>query len=95
MFTLWDFVLMLLIASISGAIGQSLAGYSLGGCLVSAVVGYLGALIGLWLARQLGLPELLVVNIGGQPFPIIWSVVGSMLFALAVGLLTRGRAVRA
>ena len=42
--TIVDFIILALIAAIAGAIGQSLAGYYLGGCVVSAVVGYIGAL---------------------------------------------------
>ncbi|MCL4295139.1 MAG: GlsB/YeaQ/YmgE family stress response membrane protein [Anaerolineae bacterium] len=91
--TIIDLLLLLLVAAICGSIGQALSGYSLGGCLVSAVVGFIGAFIGLWLARQFGLPEVFAINIGGQPFPIIWSIVGSMIFSLILGLLTRRRAV--
>lgn len=89
--TLMGLLILLLIAAVAGAIGQSIAGYSLGGCLVSAAVGLIGALLGGWLARSLGLPEVLVVNVAGFPFPIVWSVIGATLFALLVGLLTRGR----
>jgi len=85
------FLLLLLVAAIAGAIGQSLAGYSLGGCLVSSFVGLIGALIGGWLAGALGLPEILVVDVGGWPFPVIWAVVGATLFSLVVGLVTRRR----
>jgi uncharacterized membrane protein YeaQ/YmgE (transglycosylase-associated protein family) len=90
--TLMEFLLLLLIAGIAGALGQSIAGYELGGCLVSIVVGFIGAYIGVWLARELSLPEFLVVTIDQESFPIIWSVIGSALFALVVGLLTRRRA---
>ena len=89
--TLIQFLVLLLVAAICGAIGQALAGYSLGGCLVSVVVGFLGAFIGLWLARQLKLPEIFTVQIGGEAFPIVWSIVGSFLFALVVSLLSRRR----
>lgn len=89
--TLLDFLVLLLIAAITGSLGQAMAGYSLGGCLISAIVGFIGALLGLWLARQLGLPELLTVNVGGEPFPIIWSIVGSAIFAAIIGLLGRSR----
>ena len=89
--TLVQFLVLLLVAAICGAIGQALAGYSLGGCLVSAVVGFLGAFIGLWLARELKLPEVFTVQIGGEAFPIVWSIVGSFVFALIVGLLSRRR----
>ncbi len=54
--TILDFLLLLLVAAICGAIAQALVGISVGGCLVSAVVGFVGALIGMWLARQLNLP---------------------------------------
>lgn len=89
--TLIQFFLLLLVAAICGAIGQSLAGYSLGGCLVSIVVGFLGAFIGLWLARELKLPEIFTIQIGGETFPVVWSIIGSFLFALIVGLVSRRR----
>lgn len=89
--TLVQFLVLLLVAAICGAIGQSLAGYSLGGCLVSAAVGFLGAFIGLWLARELKLPEVFTVQVGGEAFPVVWSIVGSFLFALIVGLVSRRR----
>ena len=72
-----------------------MAGYSLGGCLVSTVVGFIGGLFGLWLARQFGLPEFYTISVGGETFPVIWSIIGSFIFALIVGLLTRGRRMRA
>jgi uncharacterized membrane protein YeaQ/YmgE (transglycosylase-associated protein family) len=90
--TLGEFLVLLLIAGIAGAVGQSIAGYELGGCLVSIVVGFIGAYIGVWLARELSLPEFLVISIGHEAFPVIWSVIGSALFALIVGVLTRRRA---
>lgn len=89
--SLLGFVILLVIAAICGALGQALAGYSLGGCLVSAVVGLIGAFVGWWLATQFGLPPILVLTIDGQPFPVVWAVIGSALFALVVGLLTRRR----
>ncbi len=92
--TLLQLILLVVVAAICGAIGQSLAGYSLGGCLVSIIVGFVGAVIGVWLARQLGLPDILSVHIGGETFPIVWSIAGSALLALAIGLLSRRRSYR-
>ena len=48
-----------------------------------------GAFIGLWLARQLGLPELLTVNVGGETFPIVWSVLGATVLVAIVALFRR------
>jgi uncharacterized membrane protein YeaQ/YmgE (transglycosylase-associated protein family) len=89
--SLLGFVVLLIIAAVAGTIGQAIAGYSTGGCLVSIVIGFIGAYLGLWLARSLGLPELLTINIDGQPFPVVWSIIGSALLALLFGLLTRRR----
>ena len=88
--TLLEFFVLLVIAAICGGIGQSLAGYDLGGCVVSIIVGFIGAYIGMWLAGKLGLPELLAIKIGGKTFPIIWSVIGSALFTFIVALIRRG-----
>ena len=87
--TLIGFLVLLLIAAICGAIGQSLAGYDLGGCLVSIVVGFIGAYIGLWLAGKLGLPKIFEITIEGKPFPVVWAVIGSAIFTLIVALLRR------
>ena len=91
--TIVDFVVLLLIAAVCGAVGQALAGYSVGGCITSTLVGFVGAVIGTWIAGQLGLPEVLAINVGGRSFPIVWSVIGSALFVAALALLTRGRPV--
>ena len=89
--TLLDLLLLLLIAGICGALGQAIAGYSRGGCLVSIALGFVGALLGLWLARMMQLPELFPVRIGTTSFPIIWSIVGSTLFVAVLALITRRR----
>jgi len=91
--TLLELILLVIVAAIAGSIGQALAGFSYGGCLVSAVVGFIGAFVGVWLARQFGLPELLPLTIGTQTFPIIWSVIGSAILSLVLGLLTRRRRI--
>lgn len=93
--TLVGFLVLLLIAAIAGALGQALSGYSLGGCLVSIVVGFIGAYLGMWIANTFRLPELLILNIDGQPFPVVWSIIGSAVFSAIIGLLTRRRYVRA
>jgi uncharacterized membrane protein YeaQ/YmgE (transglycosylase-associated protein family) len=87
--TLTSFLILLLVAGICGAIGQAIVGYSRGGCLVSIALGFIGALLGTWLAGALGLPEIFAVNIGGRPFPIIWSIIGSAIFVAILSLFTR------
>jgi len=89
--TLTGLILLLLIAGIVGAVGQSLSGYSFGGCLVSIIVGFIGAYIGVWLAGQLGLPEVFSITIEGESFPIVWGVIGSAILSLILGLFTSRR----
>jgi uncharacterized membrane protein YeaQ/YmgE (transglycosylase-associated protein family) len=90
--SLLGILILLVVAAIAGALGQAIAGYSHGGFLISIVVGLIGAVLGWWLAGALGLPELFMITIDGQPFPLVWAIIGSALFALVAGLLTRQRA---
>ena len=90
--TIVDFVILAVVAAICGMIGESLVGYSVGGCLTSAVIGYIGAFIGLWVARQFGLPEIFTVSVGGSSIPIVWSIVGSAVLVGALALIRRATA---
>ena len=87
--TLIDLLILLIVAGVCGALGQAISGFSRGGCLVSIALGFIGAILGVWLSRQLGLPELLIMPIGGKSFPVIWSIIGSALFVAVISLLTR------
>jgi len=89
--TVIDLIILLIIAGLCGALGQAISGFSRGGCLVSIALGFIGALIGSWLATKLGLPEILPVRIGGTGFPIVWSIIGSALFVAVISLLSRRR----
>lgn len=87
--TILELLIMVVIAAVVGASGQALAGFYLGGCVVSALVGFVGAFLGVWLARELNLPELLVITVDDEAFPIVWSIIGSAILAAIVGLFTR------
>jgi len=89
--TLMDLLILLVVAGICGSLGQAISGFSRGGCLVSIALGFVGAVVGMWLARSLGLPELFTVRIGDTNFPIVWSIIGSALFVALIALLTRRR----
>lgn len=89
--TLLELLILLLVAGVCGAIGKAIVGYWPGGAIVSIAVGFVGALVGTWLARLLGLPELIAVRIGNTAFPIVWSIIGSALFVGLIALLGGGR----
>jgi uncharacterized membrane protein YeaQ/YmgE (transglycosylase-associated protein family) len=88
---LTDWLILLCIAGICGAIGQAISGFSRGGCLVSIALGFIGALIGLKLSSWLNLRELWNIRVGTKEFPIVWSIIGSALFVAIIGLITRRR----
>ena len=79
----------MVVAAVCGSIGMAISGYSRGGCLVAIALGFIGALIGMWLARELSLPELFTVELGEVRFPIVWSIIGSALFVAVISLFTR------
>ena len=83
--SLFDFLILLVIAGFCGSLGGAIAGGSRGGCLVSIALGFIGALLGMFLRRTLDLPELFELN----GFPIIWSIAGSALFVAIINLLSR------
>ena len=56
---------------------------------MSIALGLVGALVGLWLARLLKLPDIFSIQIGETPFPIVWSILGSALFVAILSLFTR------
>jgi uncharacterized membrane protein YeaQ/YmgE (transglycosylase-associated protein family) len=84
-----DLLILLVVAGVCGSIGQAIAGYSHGGCLVSIALGFIGAVIGVWVARELKLPELFVMNLKHTRFPILWSIIGATLFVAVVSLVSR------
>jgi uncharacterized membrane protein YeaQ/YmgE (transglycosylase-associated protein family) len=89
--SLWDFIIMFVIAAITGSIAKTLVGFDKGGCIISAIVGFVGALIGTWMGRELHLPEIFSITIRGINYPIIWTILGAVLFTLVLSLLSPKR----
>lgn len=85
--TLGSLLILLVIAGVCGSLAQSLTGYSHGGCLVSIALGFVGAILGTWIAQQLGLGEIFAIQIGSQSFPIVWSIIGAALFVTLLNVL--------
>ena len=90
--SLVSILLYLLIAAAAGGLGRAIAGGTRGGCLVSIVLGFIGAMLGSWLARKGKLPDLFVIRLpGGPDFPFLWAVIGAALFVSVVVMLSGGK----
>ena len=90
-FSLLGFLVLLLVAAVCGAIGRAIAGGTRGGCLVSVAVGFIGALLGTWIAAKIHLPEIFAISIDRHPFPVVWSIIGAALFVGFVHLISGRR----
>ena len=89
--TLSGLIILILIAAVCGAIGQAIAGSVRGGLIGSTALGFIGALLGPWIARSLKLPEPFVVTVDHHPLPILWSIIGAALFVAIIHLVSRRR----
>ncbi len=94
-FTIQELLVLILIAAVCGAVGKALAGGGPGGLIASVALGFIGALLGPWVAHQLRLAEPLVLHVSGKPFPIVWSIIGAALFVALLHLVSGRRWARA
>jgi uncharacterized membrane protein YeaQ/YmgE (transglycosylase-associated protein family) len=86
-----EWVVYLLVAAICGSIGAAIVGIRHLGCLTLIAVGLIGAMLGTWLSRQVGMGEMFAINIGGKSLPILWTIIGSMLLTGIASLFWRSR----
>lgn len=82
-------IILIIIAAVCGAIGRAIAGGVRGGLIVSTALGFIGAVLGPWIATQLKLSEPLIINVGGHPFGILWSIIGAAVFVAIIHLVSR------
>jgi uncharacterized membrane protein YeaQ/YmgE (transglycosylase-associated protein family) len=88
-FTLPGLLLLLVIAAVCGAVGRAIAGDIRGGFIVSIALGFIGALIGPWVAAQLGLSEPFMVHISGHAYPVLWSIIGAAIVVAIMHVFSR------
>lgn len=84
--SVWGILLLLGIAALCGLIAQAVVGKRRGGCLAAMGIGFIGALLGIWLASVLHLPNLFSINAGGTSFPIVYALLGAMVLLLLLRL---------
>jgi hypothetical protein len=84
--TLPELVLYLVIGGLSGAIARAITG-STPWFYVSALLTFLGAILGTSVAHLMHLQGLLAIDVAGHPLPILWSIGGGS--SLLCGALPR------
>jgi len=89
--TLTGLLVLLVVAGICGALGRAIGGGTRGGFIVSIAVGFIGALLGTFIAGHFRLPELMMIMVDGHRFPILWSIIGAALLVALVHLLSGPR----
>ena len=87
--TITEILPLLLVAVVAANLRQVIYSYSFGGYLVSVIVSFIGAFFGLGIARLFGFPELIPVIIRWETFPVMWSILGSIMLSWGVGSITR------
>jgi len=80
----------MIVAAICGSIGAALAGYTTRGCITKIFLGLIGALIGTWISRELGIRDFLSI----ERIPIFWSIIGSTIFVALISVFTQSKTRR-
>ncbi len=91
--TLPDLFILIGIAAVCGAIGKVIGGGIRGGLLASVAIGFVGALLGPWIAYHLNLTEPVLIPIGGPSPTLLSSMISSGAFVTLVHLLPRPAAL--
>ena len=82
-------LILIIVGAICGGIAEAIVGYSPGGFLASVAIGFLGALIGTWLAPRIGLPSILPVTIDGFTIEVVWSILGAIILLAVLSAIRR------
>lgn len=90
---LLGFIVLIALSALVGFIAKAIVGFHRGGLLAAIGLGFVGGLLGVWLAQVGDLPLILAVNIGGFTFPIVWALLGTVLLVAIVALAMRAPVV--
>lgn len=88
-FSLVELIVWVIVAAICGGIGEAIAGYSPGGFFGSVAIGLVGAWLGTFLARSLGLPAILTFTFNNVTIELLWAILGAALFVFLLGMIRR------
>ena len=89
--TLTGLLVLLLVGALCGVVAELIVGFSAGGFLASAVIGFVGAYLGGWMAQHFHLPPTYALRVEGFTFDVVWTVVGAMLLLIVLSMFRRHR----
>jgi uncharacterized membrane protein YeaQ/YmgE (transglycosylase-associated protein family) len=89
--SLTDFIIMVILAALLGALSQRILGFQMGGWIFATILGFFGVLLGRWLVYQFGFWEPVPIHVRGRPFPLMWSVIGGVAATFLAAWLSRRR----
>lgn len=78
---------MLIVAGACGFIASQLMGAKRVNIILLIVLGFVGAAVGNWAANFFGFPPILTISAGGHAFPLVWTILGSMLVVAIVTMI--------
>ncbi len=82
-----EIIILLFISGIACSISQVISGYSIGGCFLSVILGFIGAVSGIWIAHHFHFPEVLDIKFNSGSLPLFWALTGAILFSLMLNIL--------
>jgi uncharacterized membrane protein YeaQ/YmgE (transglycosylase-associated protein family) len=90
--SLADFLIMLLMAALLGALSQKILGFQMGGWILATALGFLGVLLGRWMYYQFGGGwDPVKILIFDRPFPLMWCLIGGVSTTIFAAWLSRRR----
>ncbi len=85
--TPWGIFFLILVGAVCGLFVHAAAPQANAGLFGVMIRGFLGALAGVWVVSALQLPLLLTLNFGGITFPLIWALLGGIIFMMMFRIL--------
>lgn len=82
-----NFLLMLVIAGLIGYAASALMGARRMHILMIVALGFVGTIVGPWVANFFHLREPLPIMVGGTSFPLVWSIAGAALVVAIVSMI--------
>jgi uncharacterized membrane protein YeaQ/YmgE (transglycosylase-associated protein family) len=84
-----DLIFISAVSLVIGFVGQVTSKYAKGGWIVNLGTAFAGAIIGVQLARSMGLPLIFGITYNKIDFPLLWALIGSVLLVALVGMFLR------